>query len=157
MYFVTRKARDSKTLRQYKTDPEEACWVWSLIRSPADLYLHTGPKDPAVFVPYHVETHCFKETMEEEGLNETLLRVKESFLVTFHLSKVSVLVFQRGRELERCRKCNNKTQPCDGHHYTTPTTHYCPQHPPTIVVLCNTSHLFNTKQSTNTCLHTTNT
>lgn len=63
------------------------------------------------------------------------------------LSRVLVFVFQRGRELKGCRKRNNTTQPCDGHHYITPPppTHYCLQHPPTIVVLCHRSHSFNTK------------
>lgn len=87
-------------------------------------------------------------------LNEASNEVTQSFFVTFHLRKVCspvllALVFQRGRELEGCRKCNNTSQPCDGHHYTTSTTHYCPQHPPTIVGLCNRTHSFNTKPSTN--------
>lgn len=65
------------------------------------------------------------------------------------MSTVIIFVSQTGREFERFRKHNNATRPYNGFTYTTSIAHYCPQHPPIIiVVLCSTNHSLNTKQST---------
>jgi len=98
----------------------------------------------------------FRESCHFEDGNERKKRSSIQRLTRSHsslyqspASSVLVFVFQRGRELKGCRKCNKTTSACDGHRYTAPTTHYCLQHPPTIVVTRNISHSFNTEQSTN--------
>lgn len=68
-------------------------------------------------------------------------------------SSVLLFVLEGGRELVGCRKYNNTIQLCNGCQYTNSTTRYCLQHPPSIVVLSNRSHSFNTKQDQATCYH----